>query len=133
MAYGVIHNTIFTSSVANDWRAWVVLVALCVLADEDDNVLLDVPRLARITNLPPKDAQRGIEILSTPDPSSRNGSQEGRRIIELDPNRPGLGWHIVNRGFYKRMFSAEHRKAYKANWIREKRSSEREEGTEEGS
>ena len=120
MAYGVIHSSIFTSSVSKAWEAWVVLVAMCILADEDDNVLLDAPRLARLTNLPEEIVERGIEILSAPDPSSKNQREEGRRIIPIDADRPSLGWHIVNRNIFKRMFSAEHRRQYKKNWMRER-------------
>ncbi len=120
VAYGVIHNSIFQSSVSTDWQAWVVLVAMCVLADEDDNVLSDVPRLARHTNLPEEVVVRGIAALSAPDPSSKNPREEGRRIVPIDADRPGLGWHIVNREIFKRMFSAEHRRQYKKNWMKER-------------
>lgn len=120
MAYGVIHSSIFNSSVAKDWSAWVVLVALCVLADEDDNVLLDASRLARLTNLPEGVVERGLGVLSSPDPSSKSPEEEGRRIVPINVERPEVGWHIVNRNVFKRMFSAEHRREYKKNWMKDR-------------
>ena len=99
----------------------MVLMALITLADEEDNVLLDVARLARVTNLPRRVVEKGVGVLMEPDPASKNPEHEGRRIVYVNPEAPGIGWHIVSREYYKRMFTSAHRREYQRGWMRKYR------------
>lgn len=118
--YGVIHDSIFKSSLRDSWQALVTFVAMITLADEHDDVDMTLNALAGATGLPLGVLKEGIEILEKPDPNSRSKREEGRRITRLDEHRP-WGWHIVNRDFYKRMRDREERRAYQRDWLRDKR------------
>lgn len=124
VGYGVIHDTIFDSSVADDWRARVVLQDMVVLANEVDDVMMTQRRFVRRSGLPEEIAAAGIEILEAPDPLDKSGNEDGRRILPiLNKNGIKIGWHVVNRAHWKRLMAAKWRKQYRAEWMRKYRAS----------
>ena len=123
MAYGIIHDSIFDSSVADDWRARVVIQDLVVLADESDNVMMTLPALIRRTGIPEEVVRAGVEALEAPDPADKSGELDGRRITPIVNGRGvTIGWHVVNRGKYKRMMAVEWRKKYFRDYRARKRA-----------
>lgn len=119
--YGMIYASIFDSSVARDWEALVVFIALIALADKDDNVFTDPGRLARKTNIPEEIILKGLNLLIEEDPQSFNTVENGRRITFLPlvgtDQSPSLGghcrgFHVVNRAYYKRLLRKKYNAAY---------------------
>jgi hypothetical protein len=122
--YGMIYASIFDSSVAKDWQAMVVFIALIALADKEDNVFTDPWRLARKTNMPESIVFKGLMILLEEDPLSFNKAENGRRITFLPlvgtDNPPSLegqcrGFHVVNRAYYKRLLRKKYNAQYNAD------------------
>lgn len=111
--YGVIHADIFDSSLAGDYRARYLFQDLIVLADSQDNVMMNAMRIAHRTRVPIEVVERALEVLSAPDPQSKSSLAEGRRVTELK-NEMGqvIGYHVVNRHHYKRLLSRTRRKEY---------------------
>ena len=119
--YAIIHDTIFDGSLRDKWQAWVVLVALCALADENDEVDMTISALIARTGLPGSIVPEGIAFLEQPDDHSRTPDEGGRRIVRLDPHRP-WGWKIVNREKYKKMRDHVARREYYKEQKRLKRA-----------
>ena len=118
--YGVIHDSIFDSSLRDSWQALVVFIVLITLADEEDVVDMTTSALAARSGLPLGVVTEGIAVLEKPDPMSRTPDCDGRRITRLDDHRP-WGWRVVNRAAYKRMRDKEERRAYMRDLMRKRR------------
>lgn len=134
--YGMIYETIWESSVAQDWEAVLVFMALVSIADAEDNVYMNPDRLHRKTNIPMEIITKGLEILLRPDHYSKSRVAGGRRITflplvgtEEEPSLEGIcrGWHIVNRAYYKRLL----RKRYNSAYVARKRAEARSRAGEE--
>jgi hypothetical protein len=124
VGYGVIHDSIFDSSVADDWKARVVLQDMVVLANEEDKVMMTLKRYVHRSGLPAEVAKEGVEALEAPDPEDKSGEHEGRRLIPVkNPAGTTIGWFVVNRGKYKRLMAAKWRRQYRRDWMREHRNS----------
>jgi len=95
-----IHDLILGSSIMDEdvetRFLWIVVLAL---ADRNGNFRATPKSLARISNLRPMAVANGLEILQNPDPSSSTPDEEGRRLIQVEPNE----WHIVNYKKYRAM------------------------------
>lgn len=116
-----IFESVFDSSIADNWQHRHVFTDLLVLADKYGVVDMTAEAVARRTNVPIEIIREAITALESPDPNSRTPDCEGRRIVRLDTNRP-WGWRIVNYVKYResatkemlRMSEAERKRAYRA-------------------
>lgn len=121
--FAKIFQSIYDSSIAEDWRVRVVFQDMLVLADADGIVDVTPEALARRTNLPLEMVREAIPKLESPDPSSRTPDNEGRRIVRLEAHRQ-WGWRIVNFAKYResaskdmlRMAEADRKRAYRAKY-----------------
>jgi len=104
--YGKIFDSIYDSTLAEDWRALITFQQFIVLCDADGVVDMTPHAISRRTGIPIEHIEKGIGILESPDPYSRTPDQEGRRIERLDNHRP-WGWSIVNHAHYKGLQDAE--------------------------
>lgn len=104
--YGKIFDSIYDSTVADDWRALVTFMHMVILCDADGVVDMTPQSISRRTGMPIEHIEAGLKILEDPDPYSRTPDQEGRRIERLDEHRP-WGWSIVNHAHYKGLRDAE--------------------------
>lgn len=89
------------------------MLAMC---DRRGRVWASVPGLANRARVSVPEARKAISCFLSPDPDSRTKEYEGRRIEEIDG-----GWRLLNHDKYRDMRDVAERKAYKADWIREKR------------
>lgn len=111
--YAKIFQDIFYSSLAAHMEARHIFVDLCVLADENGEVMMSLEAIARVLNYKrPIDELREIfDYLSKPDPNSKNDQEDGRRIIPLVPSRgDNCGWRVVSHGIYRDMVNKEKRR-----------------------
>jgi hypothetical protein len=102
--YGKIFDSIYDSTVADDWRALITFQQFIVLCDADGTVDMTPQAISRRTNIPIEHIKAGIEILEAPDLYSRTEGQDGIRIERLDSHRP-WGWSIVNHKQYRNLAS----------------------------
>ncbi len=115
---------IFDSSIASDANLRHVFMDLLVMADSDGVVDMTDDAIARRANMPLATIQDAIKSLSAPDPLSRSGIEEGRRIIPIDPKRP-WGWQIVNYQHYRGLRTEESRRDYFREYRRKEREAKR--------
>ena len=118
--YGKIFDSIYDSTVADDWRALITFQQFIVLCDSAGTVDMTPQAIARRTNIPIEHIKAGIEILESPDPYSRTEGQDGVRIERIDSHRP-WGWSIVNHSQYRDLASREEKKKRDRERIAEKR------------
>lgn len=74
-----------------------------VLSLKDRNGIVDVTPdyLSRVTGLELEAVVSCMARFCEPDPYSRSGSEEGRRLVLIDPERRNWGWRVVNSGLYR--------------------------------
>ncbi len=103
--YARVFTQILDSSLAEDWQTRHVFEDLLKLADGG---IVDMTReaIARRTNVPIDIINRAISVLESPDPASRDASEDGRRLVRLDDHR-NWGWIITNWDKYERIKRAE--------------------------
>jgi len=119
--FAKVFGQIFDSSVAEDYLVRLVFEDFLVLADKLGVVDMTPQAVSRRTNVPLEIVQRGILVLSSPDPESRSQGEEGRRLIPIDSHR-SWGWQIVNYEHYRNLRDEEARRAYFRDAKREQRS-----------
>ena len=122
--YGKIFHSIYDGTLAEDWRALITFQQLIVLCDADGIVDMTPASISRRTGIPLEHIEAGIEILVAPDPASRSDKNQGKRILPLNPNR-NWGWEIVNHKHYRDLRTAEDRREYMRNYMKEKRSKQK--------
>lgn len=118
--YAKVFTQILDSSLAEDYRTRHVFMDVLLLAE---NGILDMTReaIARRTNVPLEVINEALAKLEAPDPSSRDGTEDGRRLLPLDNHRD-WGWIIVNWDKYEAIKTQQHRN----NQARERKRRERE-------
>jgi hypothetical protein len=116
--YTKLHASLLTSTVwleADHVR--IVWVTLLALSNKEGIVQGSVPGLANVARVPVDKCREAIERLLSPDPDSRSGAEDGRRIETIQG-----GWRLINFEHYRRLHSEEERKEYKRRWMAEKRA-----------
>lgn len=106
----ILHSTI--------WRepdhvrlVWITLLAL---AGKTGVVDASVPGLADAARVPLSECETALRRLQEPDPYSRSGDHEGRRIEAVEG-----GWRLVNYVKYREKMNLDERRAYLAAKQRE--------------
>lgn len=118
--YGKIFDSIYDGTLRANWKALVTFQQLIVLSDADGIVDMTQYALHGRTGIPLDIIEEGIKHLSEPDPNSRSKTEDGRRIVLIDPNRP-WGWKLVNHQHYKELRTAEDRREYMQQYMRDYR------------
>jgi hypothetical protein len=111
--YGKLFSSMYDGTLTQDgmWQALVTFQQMIILADKDGVVDIKARALAARTGLPIKIIETGIKLLMMPDDDSRSKLEEGRRIVNLSPDRT-WGWQIVNYAFYANLRSTDERREY---------------------
>ncbi len=119
--YGKIFESIYDGSLYGHWEAIVTMQQLIVLADADGVIDMTPPAIAGKTSIPLEILEKGLKILSEPDPYSRSPESNGVRIQLLDEQRP-WGWFLVNHKKYQGLRTAEDRREYMRGYMRNRRA-----------
>ena len=98
--YGKIFDSIYKGTLYGQWEAIVTFQQMIVLCDADGCIDMTPPAISAVTSIPLDIIQKGIEVLSAPDPHSRTQGSDGCRIELIDAHRP-WGWVIINHNKYK--------------------------------
>lgn len=122
--YGKIFHSIYDGTLAEDWRALITFQQLIVLSDADGIVDMTPASISRRTGIPLEHIEHGLSILIKPDPNSRTNTEEGKRLLPIDESR-GWGWQIVNHKHYRDLRTADDRREYMRNYMREKRNKQK--------
>ena len=88
----IIHSTIWRES-SHVRIMWITMLAM---ADEEGVVEASIPGLMDAARVNRVEAEEALDLLSSPDPDSRNTDYEGRRIVNIEG-----GWLILNHNLYR--------------------------------
>ena len=119
--YGKLFASMYEGTLYGQWQGIVTLQQLVILADADGAVDMTPPAIAARTSIPLEIIEAGLDQLSTVDKYSRTPTEDGRRIVLLDEDRP-WGWRIVNYKYYRDLASREDKKEKDRQRIAEKRN-----------
>lgn len=120
--YGKVFEQMYHGSmVISGWEALVTMQQLIVLADRDGLVDMTSNAISNTTTIPLDIIEKGLDVLSKPDPLSRTKDEDGRRIVLIDPERP-WGWRLVNYKYYAALSSKEDKRIKDAARLAEKRN-----------
>lgn len=120
--YGKIFDSMYDSTLADNWEALITFQQMIVLCDADGTVDMTAHSISRRTGIPIEHIEAGLKVLEAPDPYSRTPDQGGRRIERLDDHRP-WGWSIVNHTYYRALKDAN--TVREQNKIRKRRQRDR--------
>lgn len=119
--YGKLFSSMYDGTLYGQWQGIVTLQQLVILADEDGVVDMTPPAIAARTSIPLDIIEAGLEQLSAADKYSRTPTEDGRRIVPLEDDRP-WGWRIVNYRYYRDLASREDKKRKDRERISQKRN-----------
>ena len=121
--YGKLFASMYDGSLAmvGPWEALVTFQQLVILADREGFVDMTPEAISRRTIIPIEIIRKGIEVLEQPDERSRDPRENGRRIIRIAPHRD-WGWQIVNYDKYRKIRSADERREYMREHMRQNRA-----------
>jgi hypothetical protein len=120
--YGKIFESMYEGTLYGQWEALVTMQQLIVLADQHGVIDMTPPAISGKTSIPLDIIEKGLAILSAPDPYSRTPGEDGIRIRLMDDHRP-WGWEIVNYKKYRDMVRREDKRKADRERIAEKRKS----------
>ena len=118
--YGKIFESIYDGTLVEDWRALITFQQLIILSSPDGIVDMTPRTISRRTGIPIEHIEAGLRILAEPDPYSRTPGNEGRRILPIDDHRD-WGWEIVNHEKYKNIRTAQDRRKYMREYMKDYR------------
>lgn len=119
--YGKVFESMYSGSLYGQWEAIVTMQQLIVLADADGVIDMTPPAITGKTSIPLEIIEKGIKILSAPDPYTRTPGSDGVRIQLLDPQR-SWGWFLVNHEKYKMLRTSSDRREYMREYMAKRRS-----------
>jgi hypothetical protein len=110
-----LYGTILDSSIWGEpLSVRIVWISLLAMADRDGLVAASSDGIARRANVPLKQTDNALDVLSNPDPRSKSDDHEGRRVQRVDG-----GWQILNYAKYRELRTDK--QIADAERIREKR------------
>jgi hypothetical protein len=98
--YTPVFKSVFTGSLTGKWPDTGLWVSLLALADKNGELDYTPQYISMVTGLDLKEVEDCLQRFTQPDPMSRSGTDEGRRLVLTDPNR-FWGWRIVNFVAYR--------------------------------
>jgi len=117
MGYAKLFSSITESSLWSEPKeVRILFVSMLARADAAGFVEASVPGLARVSNLTLEETESSLEVLSSPDPHSKNDTADGRRIVKVDG-----GWCLVNYEDYRNRRDDNRKREYMREYMREYR------------
>lgn len=104
--YAKVFKSMWQGTLGDHWEGWATFVYLLAHCDRSGLVDMTPQAISRGSSLPIDVVRRGLEILESPDPSSRSTDLEGRRLERIDTSRD-WGWRIVNYEYYRNLRDSE--------------------------
>jgi len=120
--YTKLFNSILASTIWDEDKDTKILwITMLAMSDMQGKIEASIPGLAHLARIGVPETEAGLKKLLASDPYSRTKEHDGRRIAEIDG-----GWLILNRAKYREKMTADERREYRAEWMRNKRKDERE-------
>lgn len=121
--YGKLFSQMYDGTLGTEgpWQALVTFQQLVILSDRHGVVDMTAEAISRRTTLPLDVIKAGLKVLVKPDPNSRTPDEQGRRIVQLSDDR-NWGWRIVNYEKYRKIRSADERREYMRQYMKDSRA-----------
>ena len=120
--YAKLFSRIAQSSLMEqDVETRYCFMMLLAIADIEGDIIGTDVAIARAINLPLERFKTSIEALMLPDADSNSQVLEGRRVVKSDNGR---GYRIVNYKEYRAIKTAEEKRAYMRDYMRDRRKSQ---------
>jgi hypothetical protein len=123
--YAKIFTSIFSGSMRGHSDALLVFINLLCNADQDGRVDRHWQAIIDETGISERRVKAAIAELEAPDAQSRTRADDGRRLRRIDPERE-WGWQVVNFTHYRAMRTAEDRREYARDYMRQRRAAKAE-------
>jgi hypothetical protein len=123
--YAKIFQSIYDGTLVENWQGLVTFEQMLILCDQDGMLDMTQYAISRRTGIPVEIINTGVEFLEQPDKDSRTPEADGRRIIRIDPDK-NWGWKVVNYEKYREIRTAEDRREYMRNYMKERREKDKE-------
>ena len=104
--YGKLFTSMWDGSLYGKLEASSVLMACVTLCNAQGVLDMTPEAISGRTGWPIQFVKKGIDDLEQPDPRSRTGADEGRRLVKLEAHRD-WGWLIVNYEKYRTLSDPE--------------------------
>ena len=98
----------------------IVWITMLAMSDKEGRIWGSIPGLANRAQVSIESVESALTKFQSPDTYSRTKDFEGRRIEPIDG-----GWRLLNHGKYRAIRDTEERKAYKRQWIKDKREKDK--------
>lgn len=98
--YTPVFDSVFTGTLCGKWPDTGLWVCLLAMADKNGVVDKTPQYISAVVGIGLDDLVACLERFMQPDPHSRSGDEQGRRLTRLDPGR-AWGWKIVNHEKYR--------------------------------
>jgi hypothetical protein len=111
--YAPLFSSLTTGTLCGKWPdigLWAIVLSL-----KDRSGIVDVTPdyLSRVTGLDLQDVLSCMARFCEPDPYSRSSSEDGRRLVLIEPERRNWGWRVVNSGLYREKARLQNRDAFR--------------------
>lgn len=124
-SFAKVFRSLWDGTLGPQRNAWDVFVFLLAHCDARGVVDMTPEAISARGGIPIEDVIDGIAVLEAPDPRSRSGGDEGRRLVRLDRHRD-WGWRIVNQPKYRESGGAARNATYRERHAEEVRRRDRE-------
>jgi hypothetical protein len=99
--YAPLFDSLTTGTLCGKWPdigLWPIVLAMA-----NKHGVLDVTPtyISSVTGLVVEEVSACMARFCEPDPYSRTATEDGRRLMLLEPDRRAWGWRIVNHGLYR--------------------------------
>src|ERR1039458_2080450 len=101
MGYTPVFNSALDGTLYGKWPhtgVWLCLLSQC---DWRGNIDVNPLLLAAKIGVPMETLLGCIRDFMEPDPGSRTGDLEGRRLELMDPAQRDWGWRVINHAIYR--------------------------------
>lgn len=99
--YVPVFDSVFHGTLCGRWPTLPVWLTILPLADRHGVIDLTYQAIHALTGWPEDLLRQAIDELSQPDPESRSATEDGRRLVLIDPASRTWGWRVVNHEKYR--------------------------------
>lgn len=107
--YGKIFASLYQGTLRGNAHAILVFTNMIACSDRMGNVDKHPRAIADEVGLTVDEVRAAIAFLEAPDPESRTPTEDGRRLLPLEPGR-SWGWRIVTHAKYRAMVREDERR-----------------------
>lgn len=101
MGYTPVFDSVFHGTLCGRWPTLPVWLTILPMADRHGHIDMTFQAMSALTGWPIELLRQAVAELMEPDPESRSESEEGRRLVLIDPENRQWGWRVVNHGRYR--------------------------------